>query len=175
MLRHYANSVLLIESNRKFESKIVNGGPFQGELTRHCREIRALLCSLLRATPKLKLIWSLSPANSAEYFAEMKLNRAEPDPEKAVSLRGDDVFKQIEEETHDTPEKRKKPNAVLLRHMAQHLPGMGRGDVQTMMLSQKVTNLKELFTMSAERLHAAIGVHADRISVFSNFDFSSSD
>ncbi|KAK6044022.1 ERCC4 domain protein, partial [Cooperia oncophora] len=29
MLRHYANSVLLIESNRKFESKIVNGGPFQ--------------------------------------------------------------------------------------------------------------------------------------------------
>ncbi|VDK63598.1 unnamed protein product [Cylicostephanus goldi] len=141
MLRHYANSVLLIESNRKFESKIVNGGPFQGELTRHCREIRALLCSLLRATPKLKLIWSLSPANSAEYFAEMKLNRAEPDPEKAVSLRGDDVFKQIEEETHDTPEKRKKPNAVLLRHMAQHLPGMGRGDVQTMMLSQKVHTL----------------------------------
>ncbi|KIH56062.1 ERCC4 domain protein [Ancylostoma duodenale] len=72
MLRHYANSLLLVESNRKFESKIVNGGPFQGELTRHCREIRALLCSLLRSTPKLKLIWSLSPANSAEYFAELK-------------------------------------------------------------------------------------------------------
>ncbi|KAK6016952.1 ERCC4 domain protein [Ostertagia ostertagi] len=73
MLRHYANSVLLVESNRKFESKIVNGGPFQGELTRHCREVRALLCSLLRATPRLKLIWSLSPANSAEYFAELKV------------------------------------------------------------------------------------------------------
>ncbi|EYB99148.1 hypothetical protein Y032_0124g1185 [Ancylostoma ceylanicum] len=163
MLRHYANSVLLVESNRKFESKIVNGGPFQGELTRHCREIRALLCSLLRSTPKLKLIWSLSPANSAEYFAELKLNRPEPDPEKAISLRGDDVFKPIEEEPSRSPEKRRKPNAILLRHMAQHLPGMGRGDVQTMMLSQKVKSLRELFTMSAEQLHGAIGAHADRI------------
>ncbi|VDO08101.1 unnamed protein product [Haemonchus placei] len=75
MLRHYANSVLLIESNHKFESKIVNGGPFQGELTRHCREVRALLCSLLRATPRLKIIWSLSPINSAEYFTELKVSR----------------------------------------------------------------------------------------------------
>ena len=29
MLRHYANSVLLVESNQKFDSKKVNGGPFQ--------------------------------------------------------------------------------------------------------------------------------------------------
>ncbi|KAE9416301.1 hypothetical protein Angca_002441 [Angiostrongylus cantonensis] len=91
MLRHYTNSILLIESNRKFESKIVNGGPFQGELSRHCREVRALLCSLLRSTPKLKLIWSLSPANSAEYFAELKLNRPEPDADHAVSLKSDEV------------------------------------------------------------------------------------
>ncbi|KAK6738747.1 hypothetical protein RB195_020700 [Necator americanus] len=163
MIRHYANSVLLIESNRKFESKIVNGGPFQGELTRHCREVRALLCSLLRASPKLKLIWSLSPANSAEYFAEMKLNRPEPDPEKAMSLKGDDAFERVEEDLTISPDKRRKPNPVLLRHMSQHLPGMGRGDVQTMMLSQKVKNLRELLMMSAEQLHGVIGSHADRI------------
>ncbi|RCN31147.1 hypothetical protein ANCCAN_23079, partial [Ancylostoma caninum] len=106
---------------------------------------------------------------------DFQLNRPEPDPEIAVSLRGDDVFKAIEEEPSRSPEKRRKPNAILLRHMAQHLPGMGRGDVQTMMLSQKVKNLRELFTMSAEQLHSVIGAHADRINVFSNFDFSSSD
>ncbi|VDL75734.1 unnamed protein product [Nippostrongylus brasiliensis] len=139
MLRHYKHSILLVESNRKFESKIVNGGPFQGELTRHCREIRALLCSLLRATPRLKIIWSLSPMNSAEYFAELKLNRPEPDAELAVSLRGDDITKPIEVEGTGSPDKRRKPNAILLRHMAQHLPGMARGDVQSMMLSQKVS------------------------------------
>uniref|UniRef100_A0A1I7XQ12 ERCC4 domain-containing protein n=1 Tax=Heterorhabditis bacteriophora TaxID=37862 RepID=A0A1I7XQ12_HETBA len=91
MLRHYPNSILLIESNRKFETKIVNGGPFQGELTRHCRDIRTLFCSLLRSNPELKLIWSLSPTNSAEYFSEVKLNCSDPDVDKAISLRSDDM------------------------------------------------------------------------------------
>ncbi|XGW12374.1 hypothetical protein V3C99_013239 [Haemonchus contortus] len=175
MLRHYANSVLLVESNHKFESKIVNGGPFQGELTRHCREVRALLCSLLRATPRLKIIWSLSPINSAEYFAELKLNRPEPDAEQAMSLRGDEITKPIEEEQNESPDKRRKPNAILLRHMAQHLPGMGRGDVQSMMLSQKVKSLRDLFTMPIEQLHTAVGSHADKLHVFANFDFSASE
>ncbi|WKX93731.1 hypothetical protein Q1695_011191 [Nippostrongylus brasiliensis] len=175
MLRHYKHSILLVESNRKFESKIVNGGPFQGELTRHCREIRALLCSLLRATPRLKIIWSLSPVNSAEYFAELKLNRPEPDAELAVSLRGDDITKPIEVEGTGSPDKRRKPNAILLRHMAQHLPGMARGDVQSMMLSQKVKNLRELFTMPIEQLHAAVGSQADKLHVFATFDFNVPD
>ncbi|KJH50409.1 ERCC4 domain protein [Dictyocaulus viviparus] len=135
MLRHYPNSVLLIESNRKFESKIVNGGPFQGELSRHCREIRALLCSLLRMTPRLKLIWSLSPVNSAEYFVELKVT--EPSAEQAASFKGNEVTDIDADRTQNTS-KQHKPNAVLLRHMAQHLPGMARGDVQSMMLSQKV-------------------------------------
>lgn len=73
MLRHYANSVLLVESNKKFDSKKVNGGPFQGELSRHCREIRSLFCSLIRSYPRLKIIWSQNPTNSAEYFAELKV------------------------------------------------------------------------------------------------------
>ncbi|VDM64456.1 unnamed protein product [Angiostrongylus costaricensis] len=177
MLRHYTNSILLIESNRKFESKIVNGGPFQGELSRHCREVRALLCSLLRSTPKLKLIWSLSPANSAEYFAELKLNRPEPDADHAVSLKSDEVtsVKDIKADARTSSDKPRKPNAILLRHMGQHLPGMSRGDVQSMMLSQKVRNLYDLFTMPIEQLYTAVESHADRLSLFANFDFSVSD
>uniref|UniRef100_A0A158P747 DNA repair endonuclease XPF n=1 Tax=Angiostrongylus cantonensis TaxID=6313 RepID=A0A158P747_ANGCA len=180
MLRHYTNSILLIESNRKFESKIVNGGPFQGELSRHCREVRALLCSLLRSTPKLKLIWSLSPANSAEYFAELKLNRPEPDADHAVSLKSDEVTSvkevgDLEADTRTSSDKPRKPNAILLRHMGQHLPGMSRGDVQSMMLSQKVRNLCDLFTMPIEQLYTAVESHADRLSLFANFDFSVSD
>ncbi|PIO68673.1 ERCC4 domain protein [Teladorsagia circumcincta] len=147
----------------------------QGELTRHCREVRALLCALLRATPRLKLIWSLSPANSAEYFAELKLNRPEPDAEQAMSLKGDETTKPIEEDQTGSPDKRRKPNAILLRHMSQHLPGMARGDVQSMMLSQKVRSLRDLFTMPIEQLHTAVGSHADKLHVFANFDFSASD
>ncbi|CAJ0577785.1 unnamed protein product, partial [Mesorhabditis spiculigera] len=91
MLANYAAAYLLIESNTKFELKIVNGGPFQGELSRHCREIRQQLCTLIRLFPKLKLIWSLSPANSADYFADLKLNTADPDVDRAVAIRGDEV------------------------------------------------------------------------------------
>lgn len=176
MLRHYTNSILLIESNQKFESKIVNGGPFQGELSRHCREVRSLLCSLLKSTPKLKLIWSLSPANSAEYFAELKLNRPEPDADHAVSLKGDEVTSVKEsDDTSTSSDKPRKPNAILLRHMGQHLPGMSMGDVRSMMLSQKVKNLCDLFTMPIEQLYTAVGSHADRLSLFANFDFSVSE
>ncbi|KAJ1358661.1 DNA repair endonuclease XPF [Parelaphostrongylus tenuis] len=152
MLRHYTNSILLIESNQKFRIKnCQREGHFRylfGELTRHCREVRALLCALVKSTPKLKIIWSLSPVNSAEYFAELKLNRPEPDADHAVSLKGDEVA--TVKETADTstsPGKPRKPNAILLRHMGQHLPGMSMGDVRSMMLNQKVKNLRDLFTM----------------------------
>lgn len=32
MLRHYSNSILLIESSEKFRQRKVNGGPFQVNL-----------------------------------------------------------------------------------------------------------------------------------------------
>lgn len=73
MLEHYDCTVLLIESNRKFETKIVNGGPFQGELSRHCREIRSIFCSLIWANPKMRCVWTISPTNSAEFFSELKV------------------------------------------------------------------------------------------------------
>ncbi|VDO61106.1 unnamed protein product [Haemonchus placei] len=92
-----------------------------------------------------------------------------------MSLRGDEITKPIEEEQNESPDKRRKPNAILLRHMAQHLPGMGRGDVQSMMLSQKVKSLRDLFTMPIEQLHTAVGSHADKLHVFANFDFSASE
>ncbi|CAJ0577997.1 unnamed protein product, partial [Mesorhabditis spiculigera] len=47
MVANYAAAYLLTGANTKFELKIVNGGPFQGELSRHCREIRQQLCTLI--------------------------------------------------------------------------------------------------------------------------------
>lgn len=128
MLRHYDKVVLLIESGVKFDSRIVNGGPFQvrdrmntviramfsslryacsldsqrnervgetervrsllcthyyvsvsqptvlqGELSRHCREIRMQLCMLVRKFPRMRIIWSSDPDNSAEFFTELKV------------------------------------------------------------------------------------------------------
>lgn len=60
----------------------------------------------MRNSPDLRFIWSLSPANSAEYFVELKvtlcilvikktiifqLTEPEPDLEKAISLKSDEL------------------------------------------------------------------------------------
>lgn len=73
MLRHYSRCILLIESNEKFKHRKVNGGPFQGELSRRGRETRSLLTMLIRSNPKMTAIWSASPRVSAEYFEEIKV------------------------------------------------------------------------------------------------------
>ena len=73
MLRHYSRCILLIESNEKFKHRKVNGGPFQGELSRRSRETRSLLTMLIRANPKMTAIWSSSPSCSAELFEEIKV------------------------------------------------------------------------------------------------------
>ncbi|VDK84748.1 unnamed protein product [Litomosoides sigmodontis] len=74
MLRHYRNVVLLIEANIKDDYKKVNGGPFQGELSRRCRETRSLFTILVRAYPHMSVIWTLDPAHSSEMFEELKMN-----------------------------------------------------------------------------------------------------
>ena len=78
MLRHYPRTILLIESSEKFRKRRVNGGPFQGELSKRCRDTRSLLTMLIRANPKMTILWSLSPSHSAELFEELKLD--EPNP-----------------------------------------------------------------------------------------------
>ncbi|CAI4221408.1 unnamed protein product [Auanema sp. JU1783] len=173
MLEHYPNTFLLIESNRKFEAKIVNGGPFQGELTRYCRDIRALLCSLVRAQPKMKLLWSISPENTAEYFAELKISRDQPDVEKAVSLRSGDAPAPTESGPKDS-KKKSKPNAQILRSLSSSLEGVAKGDVTSIMLNNEVTCLKDLFTFSSQKLHSTIGTHADKLYNLAHFDFSQS-
>ncbi|CAD6192572.1 unnamed protein product [Caenorhabditis auriculariae] len=173
MLLHYANSVLLIESNQKFEMKIVNGGPFQGELSRHCREIRARLCALIRAQPRLKCVWTMSPANSAEFFAELKLNSDEPDMDKAISLRGDHVEQQPEEDSQESG-KKKKANPTIQRALTTHL-GMKAGDANRLLTCGKVKNLVELFspiTSSSSLEDSLPGSSLDFVTVLSNYDFS---
>lgn len=45
-----------------------------------------LLVILTLAFPRLKVIWSSSPSQTAEIFAELKKNSAEPDPLRAVQI-----------------------------------------------------------------------------------------
>ncbi|EFO27962.1 ERCC4 domain-containing protein [Loa loa] len=89
MLRHYKNVILLIEANVKDDYKKVNGGPFQGELSRRCRETRSLFTILVRTYPDMNVIWTLDPAHSSEMFEELKLNEPEPNLLQALAIKSD--------------------------------------------------------------------------------------
>ncbi|CAJ0958546.1 unnamed protein product, partial [Mesorhabditis belari] len=88
MLRHYGSAFLLIESNMRFELKIVNGGPFQ-------------------------------------------LNASDPDVEKAIALRGDDV----NEDDDQTNRNNGKLNTTLLHHLSEKLPKFNKTLAQKLMIS----------------------------------------
>ncbi|KAI1722014.1 ERCC4 domain-containing protein [Ditylenchus destructor] len=151
MLRHYSKSILLIESSEKFRQRKVNGGPFQGELSRRSRETRLLLTVLIRTHPQLSLVWTFSPSHSAELFEEVKLDQSNPDVDIAVSIKSDDlaINRDVADDTllgsaeneNEIPtvnalfaskSKSLRLNSVLKRQLS-NLPGLLGGDEEHLM------------------------------------------
>ena len=52
--------------------------------------IQSKIVLLTLSFPRLRIIWSSSPFATAEIFADLKRNSAEPDPSKAISTGADD-------------------------------------------------------------------------------------
>uniref|UniRef100_A0A915DY22 DNA repair endonuclease XPF n=1 Tax=Ditylenchus dipsaci TaxID=166011 RepID=A0A915DY22_9BILA len=148
MLRNYPKTILLVESSEKFRQRKVNGGPFQGELSRRSRETRSLLTMLIRAHPQLTLLWSFSPSHSAELFEEIKLDQPNPDVDVATSIRSDDLFRENGEEVDlmaaeneneiisvnpATSNCRSMRLNTVLKRQLLNLPGFLAGDVERLM------------------------------------------
>ncbi|OBA23690.1 hypothetical protein METBIDRAFT_38064 [Metschnikowia bicuspidata var. bicuspidata NRRL YB-4993] len=94
MFRHYELPCLLIEFD---ESKSFSFKPFsdvrppgqktsgaQGTMIQN-KEIQLKIAELLVSFPKLKVIWSSSPYESAQIFLELKAAQEEPNIEEALS------------------------------------------------------------------------------------------
>uniref|UniRef100_A0A7E4VU71 DNA repair endonuclease XPF n=1 Tax=Panagrellus redivivus TaxID=6233 RepID=A0A7E4VU71_PANRE len=149
MLRHYPRTILLIESSDKFKHRKVNGGPFQGELSRRSRETRSLLAMLIRAHPRMSCLWSVNPRCSAELFEEVKIDEPNPDIDAAAMIRSTDLG------TNSTPS-RVKPNPVVKRALT-NLRGLGSGDVDSLMASDDFRTPLDLFTGETDALSEALG------------------
>ncbi|KAI6228275.1 ERCC4 domain-containing protein [Aphelenchoides besseyi] len=144
MLRHYKKTVLLIESSEKFRKKRVNGGPFQGELSRRSRETRSLFTMLLRANPRVIVFWSLSPSHSAELFEELKLDEPNPVMDAAKGIRSDDLG--VDEVAGD-----KRVNTVVRRQLLT-LPGTNIHDVERVMRSEQFKTVGDFVQSEASTL-----------------------
>uniref|UniRef100_A0A0N5ARY5 DNA repair endonuclease XPF n=1 Tax=Syphacia muris TaxID=451379 RepID=A0A0N5ARY5_9BILA len=151
MLRTYKRAILLIEANKKASYREINGGPFQGELSRRCRETRYLFTVLIRSYPALNIVWSLDPTYSSELFEELKFNQLNPNLEQALAVKCDSdtmnkdsdtntslkFTDQTSEDTDAPTGDLEKPhvNTVLQRQLCR-LPNVSVGDVTEMMKSK---------------------------------------
>ena len=93
MLQYYAHPMLLIEFD---QNKAFTLDPFadhasstsSGSLinTTNPTDVQSKIVLLTLAFPRLKVIWSSSPYQTAEIFEELKKHQDEPDPIKAVRV-----------------------------------------------------------------------------------------
>ena len=88
MLLHYKSPMLLIEfdQNKSFTLDPFAETTLPTTITPNSQDIQSKLVMLTLAFPRLKIIWSSSPYQTAEIFEELKKNQDEPDPVKAVQV-----------------------------------------------------------------------------------------
>lgn len=151
MLQHYKHPMLLIEFD---QNKSFTLDPFADHTTTmttaaNPSDLQSRLVLLTLAFPRLKVIWSSSPYQTAEIFEELKKNQEEPDPIKAVQIglnAGEDPSDQSFNQTpHD---------------MLRAVPGITGKNMSRITL--EVGNLLEVSNLEEDELNVMVGKEAGR-------------
>lgn len=154
MLQHYKYPFLLIEFDH---NKSFTLDPF-ADLTSVStlkmpesdnRDLQSKLVLLTLAFPRLKVIWSSSPYQTAEIFEELKKQQEEPDPYKAVQIGLADG---------DDPEGR--TFNVGPQELLRTIPGVTGKNSARLYLETK--NVLEVANMSVDELDPMVGREAGR-------------
>lgn len=155
MFRHYETPALLIEfdENQSFSlepfSELrtykASSNPVATKLIQ--QEIQSKLVMLLVAFPKLKIIWSSSPYETAQILLELKSNQEEPDVATALA-KGANM--QLQNSSGDPP--MYNDDAI---DLIQSIPGINANNYFTVI--SQVKNIEELVNLSKERLVELLG------------------
>ncbi|KAI9933856.1 hypothetical protein ASPWEDRAFT_65279 [Aspergillus wentii DTO 134E9] len=121
-----------------------------------------LLVLLTLTFPRLKIIWSSSPYQTAEIFAELKKNSPEPDPLRAVQL-GLDV--NILDSSHSgdvmaAAGVEHRTFKLLPQDMLRAVPGVAPNVLERLIL--ETGNINEIANMDVDQLDPLIGKEAAR-------------
>ncbi|KAG6991181.1 DNA repair protein rad16 [Physcia stellaris] len=154
MLQHYKNPMLLIEFD---QNKSFTLDPFADahsstsslSTAQNPSDLQSKLVLLTLAFPRLKIIWSSSPYETAKIFEELKKLQEEPDPIKAVQVGlvageepGDQSFNQTPQE------------------MLRAVPGVSGKNYQRLTL--EVGTLQEVANLTEEEMDPFVGREAGR-------------
>lgn len=152
MLQHYKYPMLLIEfdQNRSFTLDTFGTDHTTSSLkAENPSDLQSKIALLTLAFPRLKIIWSSSPYQTAEIFDELKKQQEEPDPIKAVQvglIAGEDLSDQT---FNQTPQ-----------DMLRVVPGMSEKNLSRITL--EVRNVAEVSNLGEEELDVLIGKEAGR-------------
>jgi DNA excision repair protein ERCC-4 len=155
MMEHYKHPMLLIEfdQNKSFTLEPFTdfSAPSNASGLAAAPDLQGKLVMLTLAFPRLRIIWSSSPYQTAEIFNELKKQQDEPDPLKAVQLgldpdlQGGDEMRSFNQTSQD---------------MLRALPGVTESIVTTLML--KTESVAELANMSEREICWLIGTDVGR-------------
>ena len=152
MLQHYKHPMLLIEFD---QNKSFTLDPFADHTASaittaaNPSDLQSRLVLLTLAFPRLKVIWSSSPYQTAEIFEELKKNQEEPDPVKAVQIglvAGEDPNEQSFN--------------LVPQDMLRAVPGIIGKNMNRITL--EVGNLLEVSNLEEEELDTMVGKEAGR-------------
>ncbi|KKY15294.1 putative dna repair protein rad1 [Diplodia seriata] len=155
MLQHYKNPMLLIEFD---QNKSFTLEPFS-DLSQSAAaaamaaapDLQAKIVMLTIAFPRLRIIWSSSPYQTAEIFEELKKQQDEPDPVKAVQI-GLEEGEDAESKTFNQ----------VPQDMLRAVPGITGNEKMLQRIAFSVGSVFELANMTEQELNELCGREAGR-------------
>lgn len=153
MFAHYRSPMLLIEFDQNKSFTLEPFADLSGSMASvsaanaGANDLQSKIVLLTLAFPKLRIIWSSSPYETAEIFERLKAQEDEPDPIAAVRA-GLDADSLVEEQAF---------NAVP-QEMLAAVPGVNAKNSVTLAL--KTENIKEVANMTALELDPLVGREA---------------
>ncbi|KAK3393063.1 hypothetical protein B0H63DRAFT_457273 [Podospora didyma] len=155
MFQHYKSPMLLIEFDQNKSFTLEPFADLSGSMASvsaanaGANDLQSKIVLLTLAFPKLRIIWSSSPYETAEIFERLKTKSPEPDPIAAVRA-GLDNDTLAEEQAFNT-----EP-----REMLAVVPGVTPKNISNLTLATE--SIKEVANMTTEELAPLVGKEAAR-------------
>jgi DNA excision repair protein ERCC-4 len=154
MLQYYKSPMLLIEFDQNKSFTLEPFADLSGSLSsvsasNASSDLQSKLVLLTLAFPKLRIIWSSSPYQTAEIFESLKTQEPEPDPIHAVNI-GLEGGQKPEDQTFN-----REPQDML-----RVVPGVTSKNIKNLII--EMGSLKEVANASVDELEPAVGKESGR-------------
>lgn len=154
MFQHYKTPMLLIEFDQNKSFTLEPFADLSGSMssvapTNAPSDLQSKLVLLTLAFPKLRIIWSSSPYQTAEIFESLKAQEDEPDPIAAVRAGLDKDMKVEDQAFNQEPQ-----------DMLAVVPGVTPQNIKNIVMNTE--NIREVANMTDKELQPLVGATAGR-------------